>query len=343
MSKVYTIGVLGCGDFLRWNVDSLKQSGRVAVKWLFDPEQTRAETYAKQLGGQAADSAEAIFRDADIDLVLLFVPPWIRRGQIEAAAAAGKHILTTKPLGANIEDCTAMVQAVAQGSVRCGVMYRRTGDAGFETLRRVFESGEIGQLALYKQDWLHHYPQWNDWALDPARNGGPFMDAMIHNLNVARYLMGPEVVAAAFFGEKLAHDLPCNDTESLRVQFAGGGLADLFITWAADLEVTSAEGNYREHIDALYMVTDQGWYVTEGKTDDGAAAWTASKDGRRKQFPVEPIAGGSVFDRFARAIEQRSDNPPDLCTVREAYEDIKILKDAEGKAGHVTPVDLSVA
>lgn len=87
-----------------------------------------------------------------------------------------------------------MTEAVEQAGVRCGVIYRRTNNPVIEAYKEIFSGGEFGKLALYKQDWLHHYPTWNRWATAPQKNGGPFMDAMLHNLNAARYLMGRRVV-----------------------------------------------------------------------------------------------------------------------------------------------------
>lgn len=331
MDKSYKLGVLGCGDFLRWQESGLKNSKHVTVASLFDPDKARAEKFAADLGGRAVDSEDAIFGDADIDIVLLFVPPWIRRGQMDKAAAAGKHILTTKPLGPNSEDCDAMVQSVAKANVRCGVMYGRTGNATAETMKRLFADGAFGKLALYKQDWLHHYPQWNDWALDPEKNGGPFMDAMIHNMNLARYLMGRNTTGATFFGAKLSHDLPCNDTEAIKLDFEQGGWADLFITWAADLGVENTEGNYREHIDLNYMVTDQGYRITQD-CKDGKQVLVASKDGKQEEIPVTGI-GRTVFDRFAEAVDAGTDLPGDIVSVEMAAEDIRILRDTMAKPG----------
>ena len=67
-----------------------------------------------------------------------------------------------------------MVEAVEKSGKACSVQYKRSGDPLSETLKDLFESGEIGSLALYKQDSVHHYPQWNTWALDPVKNVGPF-------------------------------------------------------------------------------------------------------------------------------------------------------------------------
>lgn len=340
MTKVYKLGILGCGDYLRWEASKISNSKRVSVKTLFDPDRKRAEKYAKELGGHAVDTDDRIMGDKDIDIVCLFVPPWVRRDIVIKAAGAGKHIITTKPLGPSISDCAAMVKAV-EGRVKCGVFYRRTGNAVIETYKKIFESGEIGRLALYKQDWLHHYPEWNQWATDPEKNGGPFMDAMIHNMNVARYLMGRKPAHVTFFSDNHAHNLKCNDTEFMKLDFEDSGSAHLFITWAADLAVYNKEGNNREHIDICYMITDQGWRLTENR-EDGKVVISASKEGKTKKWDIEKLAR-TPYDAFVESIENNRPLPSDMPDIREAYEDIKILKDAAIKPGTKIAVDLTVS
>jgi predicted dehydrogenase len=335
MSSKLGLGIIGCGDYLRWQEPGLRNAELVEVVSLFDTQSERAADYASRLGGSAAESADAVIANTAVDIVLLFVPPWVRRDLFVKAVAAGKHILTTKPLAPSVEDCAAMAEA-SDGAVRCGVMYGRTGDARVEAYKDLFESGEIGRLALYKQDWIHHYPQWNTWATDPEKNGGPFMDAMIHNLNTARYLMGRAATHATFFGESHAHELKCNDTESIKVDFDGNGSAHLFITWAADLAVQSTEGNYREHIDNKFMVTDQGWYIIER---DGAIV--ASREGAERTFEVKGL-GGCVFDRFAAAVTSGADLPRDIGSVAEAGADIKLIRDTEAAAGQRIALDLAM-
>ena len=330
MSKIYNLGIIGCGDYLRWQSDDIKKSKHVRVKSLFDPDQSRAQKFADTLGGEAVATDTAILDDPDIDIVCLFVPPWIRRGIVVRAAAAGKHIITTKPLAANLKDCAAMVKAVQVAKVQCGVFYRRTGNIGIECYKGIFEKGTLGKLALYKQDWLHHYPQWNNWALDPHKNGGPFMDAMIHNLNIARYLAGKKHTRTTLFSDNHAHPgLKCADTEFMKIDFAGGGAAHLFITWAADLHVASTKGNDREHIDITYLITDKGWRLTEA-WEDGKFVVTASRDGKSKKFVAKALKG-TPYDRFAASVEKHSALPSDIPSIQEAYEDIQILTEGQKK------------
>jgi len=331
MSDVHRIGILGCGDYLRWEHGNIKNSRRVRVKSLFDPVPERAAHYAEFFGADAADSGDAVLDDEGISIVLIFTPPWVRRDLMLKAVEKGKHIITVKPLAPTQCEAAEMVRAVAD-KVQCAVFYRRTGNAQIETLKRIFESGEIGRLALFREDWLHHYPTWNRWATDPAKNGGPFMDAMIHNLNIARYLIGAEATACAFFSDNHAQHLKCNDTECMKVDFKGGASAHLFITWAADLEIYDATKNDREHIDIFYMITDQGWYVTvEGDTI------RASREGQVKTWPVEPL-GATPYDRFVQAVEAGAEQPWSLL---DAWKDIAILEQAAAAPGRTVELDLT--
>lgn len=334
MSETHKIGLLGCGDYLRWMHTGIKNSKKVQVKYLFDPAKAKAKHYADYFGGDArvVESADTIMTDDEIDIVLSFTPPWLHRPQVVEAAERGKHVITVKPLAPSLEDATAMVEAVAGAGVRCACFYGRTGDAATETLKKVLASGEVGRLAIYKQDWLHHYPTWNDWATDPEKNGGPFMDAMVHNLNRARYLMSAEPVRCTFTSENYAQDLKCNDTESMKLDFADGASAYLWITWAGDYEVYDATKNDREHIDYLTMITDQGWVLRSGK-----GKVTASKDDRKLEWPIESPAM-SPFDQFADCVETGAPLPWDL---KDAWKDIAIMDAAMKAPGKTLDVNLS--
>ncbi len=337
--KSLQLGIVGCGDFLRLQKPSIDKTTAVKVAGLYDPMQERSQAYTKDWSdARIYESAEALIDDPVIDAVAIFVPPWLRKPLLVRAAQNGKHIITTKPLAPSIADCEAMVEAVDSAGVTAAVIYNRTDSALVQTLKTILESGEFGRLALYKQDWLHHYPHWNTWALDPEKNGGPFMDAMIHNLNIARYLMGREATQGTFFSDRHAHpDLPCADTESLKLDFPGNSSAHLFITWAADLHLLEEGGNYREHFDIWYAITDQGWRLTSGKTNEGTCI-AASRMGENKRFPLNP-ADETHFEEFIGRIHGKTDCWRNLASIPEAAQDIRIIRESSARPG--TRVDFS--
>lgn len=91
------------------------------MKLLYSPvNSANAERYAEILGAKAADSPEAIINDPEIDVVCVFVPPFARKEYVLAAAKAGKQIVATKPLAADLSDAREMTEAVEQAG--CGVV-----------------------------------------------------------------------------------------------------------------------------------------------------------------------------------------------------------------------------
>ena len=320
------LAIFGCGDYLRWQLPDLKNSTGVHVAAVYDPDTSRAEKFAGDFGARAAASPGEILSDAAIDTVALFVPPWVRKELFLRAAANGKNILCTKPLAAGMDEAQAMRAAARESRVRAGVLYGRSSDPWMAAARALLVSGRFGRLALYRQDWIHAYPRWNKWATDPAKNGGPFMDAMIHNLNAACYLMGDDrpVLRHTFFSHRLAHpDLACADTESLVAEFEGG-VAHLFITWAADLATHSTEGNDREHIDLFYLVTDRGWRLTK-EWRDGAPVIAASREGQTEFIPCPPPAT-TPYEAFASHIEKHTPFPEQLATLDAAIRDLLLSR-----------------
>ena len=117
----------------------------------------------------------------------------------------------------------------------------------------------------------------------------------------------------------------------MKLEFAENGSALLFITWAADLAVYSTDGNNREHIDIFYLITDQGWRITKERGENGARI-VASRDGIQKEWPAAGL-GGSVFDRFAAAVQSGGMLPEDIVSVKMAAEDIRLLRSLEKSPG----------
>ncbi len=338
MNKILKIGIIGCGDFLRTIQNEFLHSAGTKVVALYDPVRERAEYFARLLGGACVNSVDDIIDSSEIDIVCIFVPPWLRKDLFARAAATGKHILATKPLANTIEAAGEIARAAAASRGRSAIIYNRTGDSMIECMREIFESGQIGRLALYRQDWLHHYPQWNKWALDRGRNGGPFIDAMIHNLNTVRYLMGRPAIKGTFFSDQLAHPgILSADTESLKLDF-DGGVAFLFITWAADMAFYAADANDREHIDLFYMITDKGWRVVIGDHNKRPVI-EAHRGFETLRWLPTPMRRTAV-DRFADAILANSDLPRDLVSVAMASEDILMLRSMELKVSQTMPVSM---
>ena len=315
--KTYRAGLLGAGDFARIQSPLLLRSARIRVASVHDPNADAARVTADRLGARVVDSPDLIFAHPDIDVALVYTPPFTRLELVRKAVAAGKEVITTKPLAPTLAEAQAIADLTRNG--RCLVIYKRTGSPQVRTLKKVLDSGEVGALALYKHDWIHHFPYWAPWAIDPKKNGGPLVDALIHNLNTARFLAGREVVAFGYHGHRLTQDFAIPDTELLVLDFEGGAIAHLSITWAADLAIYDVKANDRERIDVNFVVTKDRWLL-RFETRDGRPMVNATRDGQIRLYPVvaPPL---NLYDQWAEDIEA---GRPVETSAQEALRDLQL-------------------
>jgi len=88
-----------------------------------EPETVR--DFAKEMNFAIGTSYEEILSDKLIDAVVLATPHTRHRAQVEAAAAAGKHVFCEKPFALTVEDAKAAIAACRKAGVALGVGQNR--------------------------------------------------------------------------------------------------------------------------------------------------------------------------------------------------------------------------
>jgi len=132
---------------------------------------------------------------ADIDMVDICTPPGTHAEIAEAAAAAGKAVLSEKPLGSSYQQAHAAWAAVERAGVRnaIGFNYRRL--PAVSLMRRMIADGTIGDVRLWRGTWLSDeftdaaIPF--DWRFDRAMGGTTIADLGSHMLDMALWMVGP--------------------------------------------------------------------------------------------------------------------------------------------------------
>ncbi|MGB9290471.1 MAG: Gfo/Idh/MocA family oxidoreductase, partial [Terracidiphilus sp.] len=109
---------------------------------------------------------------------------------IVRAARAGKHIFCEKPIALELDKIDTALAAAKAAGVQLQVGFNRRFDSNFLRVRQAVANGEIGKPSL-----MHIISR--DPAPPPMAfvrtSGGIFRDMMIHDFDMARYLMGEEV------------------------------------------------------------------------------------------------------------------------------------------------------
>ncbi|MBM2622617.1 Gfo/Idh/MocA family oxidoreductase [Actinoplanes sp. LDG1-06] len=198
------VAVIGAGMVGRAHANAYRQAGTVfgldlpaprlvAIADLHEPFATDAATrygYAR-----AETDWRAVIDAPDVDVVSVAVANNLHREIVEAALAAGKHVLCEKPLAPSVADGEAMVAAAAAapGLVNAtGFTFRRS--PAINAIKEQVE-GALGPVRHFVGNY------WCDYGFDPRRpmswryQGGPgsgvLADIGSHMTDLAEFFCGP--------------------------------------------------------------------------------------------------------------------------------------------------------
>jgi len=115
---------------------------------------------------------------------------------IVEAAAAGKDIFCEKPIALEMDRIDRALAAVGQAGVRLMVGFNRRFDPSFKKAKELVAAGRIGTPQLLRISSRDPQPPPPEYV---KVSGGLFLDMMIHDFDMARYLMGENAT------ELLAH------------------------------------------------------------------------------------------------------------------------------------------
>ncbi|MEZ5830576.1 MAG: inositol 2-dehydrogenase [Dongiaceae bacterium] len=185
------IGLLGAGRIGQIHARSAAAHKSATLAAVTDVDQKAAAAIAAETGASVAKSIPDIIADKTIDAVLICTPTDTHADLIEAAAKAGKAIFCEKPVDLSAERVRACLKVVADTKAKLMIGFNRRFDPSFATLHKRLMAGEVGKPEIV-----------TILSRDPApppvsyitRSGGLFRDMMIHDLDMARFLLGEEPV-----------------------------------------------------------------------------------------------------------------------------------------------------
>ena len=136
----------------------------------------------------------------ELDAIDVCLPTFLHADAAVQALEAGKHAIVEKPLALTVEDGQRVVDAAASGR-QCMVAHVIRFWPEYLLLRRFVESGELGALRNANLWRLTQRRKpgtsWEEWLYDPSRCGSPAMDLHIHDLDLARRLLGDPLSLSA--------------------------------------------------------------------------------------------------------------------------------------------------
>lgn len=219
------IGLLGAGRIAGVHATAISGNPGSTLAAVSDHFPENAKKLATQYGS-VARSTEDILSDRSIDAVLIATSTDTHSDLIEAATAAGKAVLCEKPVDLSLERARSCREAVSKTGMPVMIGFNRRFDPNFGALKAALDANEIGKAELLSIT-----------SFDPAPppvayikvSGGLFRDMMIHDFDMANFIMGEPPVSIMAVGSSVvdqeigeAGDV---DTAAVTMTYADGRIA----------------------------------------------------------------------------------------------------------------------
>jgi inositol 2-dehydrogenase len=192
--KKLGIGMLGVGEMGRRHAENVRRNvPNAKLVAIADVAHDRARQAASELEVDLSyGSLDAMLENKDVEAVLIATPDKFHSPAVVSAACAGKHILCEKPLGLNLAEAQAALDAVAKAGVYLQMGFMRRYDPPYAAAMKRIEAGEIGTPVIFKS-LGRDKDQPPIAAYESNVNGMIFYTNTIHDFDLARWMMQDEV------------------------------------------------------------------------------------------------------------------------------------------------------
>src|SRR5689334_3907842 len=183
-----------------------------------------------------------MLKKADADIITVATPSGLHSAQGVAAAKAGKHVITEKPMAITLEQADALVEATDRARVKLFVVKQNRLNPSIQLLKRAVDKGRFGRLYMANVTVRWTRPQsyydaerWRGtWEFD----GGAFMNQASHYVDLMQWLMGPAESIMAKTATQ-ARRIEAEDSGVAVVKFRSGALGVMevsVLTYPKNLE-----------------------------------------------------------------------------------------------------------
>lgn len=232
------IGLLGSGFVADFYMDGLRDVPGARVVANYSRTMERAREFGQRRGiPRQYTTMEQLCADDEVELVIIGLPNHLHLPAVRVAAAAGRAIVCTKPLGRNGDEAAEMVRIVRAAGVMHGYAETEVFSPDVMRARAMIESGAIGRVISVRAREAHsgpHAPHF--WDAEIA-GGGALLDMGCHTVEAARYFFGKEqpMKDVLAYGATLTHrdKTTGEDNAVLIVRLEDGRFSLTEASWSA--------------------------------------------------------------------------------------------------------------
>ena len=194
------IAILGVGRLGAFHAKVLREFPGVDELRINDADSSRAAAVAKELGAKHADSIDAALDGADAAVIV--TPTGTHADLIIRALDKGLAVFCEKPIALEMASTKRVVEHVEKKKGRVQIGFQRRFDKGFQEARRRVRAGELGAVYSFHMTSRDALPPPDAYI---ETSGGQFVDQLIHDFDVTRWMFGDEVEELYATGSTLGY------------------------------------------------------------------------------------------------------------------------------------------
>lgn len=247
------VGVVGLGRLGYVHAQNLARNIKQAkLTAVCDVDAELATKTAEEFGCKSYTDVKKIVEDSDVEAVCVVTPTADHVEPVTAVVLTGKPLFCEKPLASTLDDSIKLADLIKNAGIPCQIGFMRRYDPPCAQAKVMIAEGAIGSPVYFCGFSRDPLPP-PAWACNPATGGGLFIDMLIHDFDLARFLMADDIVEVFAEETNLVVDSQgidrFADNVTVSMRFQNGGLghshASMHAGYGYDMrtEVFGSEGN----------------------------------------------------------------------------------------------------
>jgi myo-inositol 2-dehydrogenase/D-chiro-inositol 1-dehydrogenase len=323
------VGLVGTGRIGAFHARGLSESSLVDRLTVTDADHDRAERVGASLRADVAESPEGLVA-AGIDALVIAAATPAHAQLLKLAAGAGIPAFCEKPIALDLTATDEVIEHVERAGTMVQIGFQRRFDAGYRAAHDAVRSGALGEVHALRLATHDPKPPPEEYM---AASGGIWRDLVIHDFDVAPWVLGRPIVEVYADGEATSEIFARHDDIDVAgavLRFENGVLGVL----------TAARNDPRGYDVRMEVF---------GLKDSVAIGWDDRTPLRSIEPGVEPPAGRGYRDfierfepayraelqEFLEAVRDRRDSP---CTVADARRALVVALAADQSRREHRPV-----
>jgi len=226
---MFNSAIVGCGIIGQIHAKAYAACKEIRLAAVVDIVPERAEAAGKAHGVPFTTRLEDVLARDDIHFIDVCTPSGTHGDIAIAAAKAGKHCISEKPLDVTPQRCDQIIRAFKKSGTTLGGIYQHRFADDTQRTKAAIAAGRLGRitLATCSTNWwrAQEYYDSGDWRgtwnLD---GGGCLMNQGVHAIDLLLYFVGPVRTVTARTALLAHKNIEVEDVAVAALEFHGGTL-----------------------------------------------------------------------------------------------------------------------